>query len=64
MSGIYAHGQEKKLENEEKSKLILVTIDHHYLVVTTKHHIQLLAVKDRVLDKGVDVTHDISERGE
>ena len=50
--------------NEEKSKLALVTIDHPYLVVTTKHHIQLFAVKDRVLDEGVDFTHDISERGE
>ena len=64
MSGIHAHGQEKKLESEEKSKVILVMIEYHYLVVTTKHHIQLLAIKDRVLDEGVDFTHDISERGE
>ena len=46
------------------SKIILVTIEHHYLVVTTKHHIQLLAIKDRVLNKRVDVTDDVSERGE
>ena len=48
----------------KKSKLILVTIEHHYLVITTKHHIQLLAVKDRVLNEGIDFTYDISERGE
>lgn len=64
MSGIHAHGQEEKLENEEQSKVILVSIEHHYLVVTTKHHIQLLAIKDRVLNKRVDVTDDVSERGE
>ena len=43
------------------SKIILVTIEHHYLVVTTKHHIQLLAIKDRVPNQGVDLIHDISE---
>ena len=66
MSGIHAHGQEKKLENKETSEGILATIKHHYmyLVVTTKHYIQLFAIKDRVLDEGVDVTDDISERRE
>ena len=34
------------------------------LVVATKNNTQLLAIKDRVLNQGVDVTYDISERGE